>query len=62
MKTIQKATFKARERTGRNIGTCVKQGKWKVVIVDYRKDGRSDITDLSGPIEGYEVIGFLNAL
>ena len=63
MKDIQMATLNARQRTGdKSIGTRVKQGKFQIVRVEYAKNGKSTVTELSGWLAGYELIPALNAL
>lgn len=45
---IRNATLSARNRTGDNaIGTCVKNGKFKIVRVTYPKGSTSNVESLS---------------
>jgi len=62
MKEIQIATLVARQRTGKSIGTRIKQGKFQIVRVEYAKNGKSTITELSEWLIGCELIPALNAL
>jgi hypothetical protein len=60
---LQRATFAARERTGRpGVGTQVKAGKLQIVDVTYDARGKSTVTPLSGWLEGSEVLSALDAL
>lgn len=63
MKDIQTATLNARQRTGdKSIGTRVKKGKFQVVRVEYARNGKSTVTEVSGWLAGSELIPALNAL
>jgi hypothetical protein len=41
---IQRATVQARERTGiQGLGTCIRQGRYQIVIVTFPKGSRSKV-------------------
>ena len=60
---IQVATLNARQRTGnKTIGTRVKQGKFQIVRVEYAKNGKSIVTEMSSWLTGGLIILALNAI
>ena len=61
MQAIRTATLSARNRTGKNIGTEVSKGLFRVVVVSFDAKGKSTVTPLSGWVSPAKIVEQLNA-